>query len=156
MHRVRNSQMGNCCKIVKSKEGETLRLAHTWGAMVGAVMRAVNLHKSDNHSFRPFVQCGVSLLWLIFLPPRVFLSIHQSPSAKKATPPKYKRFRFNLERRITSPVCWAMFTLYRIVFAPTQKPYRIGLLFTHKNRDFGQVFTLYQIAFRAGTQSYLV
>ena len=130
--------------------------------MVGAVMRAVNPHKSDNHSFRPFVQCGVSLLWLIFLPPRVFflstplISIHQSPSKKKATPPKYKRFRFNLERRITSRVCWAMFTLYRIVFAPTQKPYRIGLLFTHDDGDFGQVFTLYQIAFRAGTQSYLV
>ena len=32
-----------------------------------------------------------------------------------------------------------MFTLYRyrIALTPTQKPYRIGLLFTHKNDDFG-------------------
>ena len=80
--------MGNCCKIVKSKEGETLRLAHTWGAMVGAVMRAVILHKSDNHSFRPFVQCGVSLLWLIFLPPRVFffnspIAFHKKSNSSK-------------------------------------------------------------------------
>ena len=27
---------------------------------------------------------------------------------------------------------WAMFTLYRIARAPALKPYRIGLLFTHK------------------------
>ena len=27
----------------------------------------------------------------------------------------------------------AVFTLYRIAFAPTRSPYRIGLLFTHKN-----------------------
>ena len=29
----------------------------------------------------------------------------------------------------------AMFTVYRIPFAPARKPDRIGLLFTHKNRD---------------------
>ena len=27
----------------------------------------------------------------------------------------------------------AMFTVYRITFPPPRKPYRIGLLFTHKN-----------------------
>ena len=32
-----------------------------------------------------------------------------------------------------------MFTLYRIVFGPTQKPYRIGLLFTQENSDFGAI-----------------
>ena len=31
----------------------------------------------------------------------------------------------------------AMFTLYPIAFASALKPYRIGLLFTHKNSDFG-------------------
>ena len=30
----------------------------------------------------------------------------------------------------------AMFTLYQIAFAPTRKPHRIGLLFTHKKGDF--------------------
>ena len=32
-----------------------------------------------------------------------------------------------------------MFTVYRIAFAPTRKPYRIGLVFTHKNGDFGAI-----------------
>ena len=32
-----------------------------------------------------------------------------------------------------------MLTLYQIAFAPTQKSYRIGLLFTHKNGDFGAI-----------------
>ena len=32
-----------------------------------------------------------------------------------------------------------MFTLYRIVFAPARKPYRIGLLFTYENGDFGTI-----------------
>ena len=32
-----------------------------------------------------------------------------------------------------------MFTLYWIVFAPAQKPYRIGILFTHNNGDFGAI-----------------
>ena len=32
-----------------------------------------------------------------------------------------------------------MFILYKMAFAPAQKPYRIGLLFTHKNRDFGAI-----------------
>ena len=31
----------------------------------------------------------------------------------------------------------AMFTLYRMAFAPPRKSYRIGLLFTHKNRCGG-------------------
>lgn len=31
------------------------------------------------------------------------------------------------------------FTLYRIDFGPAWKQYRIGLLFSHKNRDFGAV-----------------
>ena len=30
-------------------------------------------------------------------------------------------------------------TLYRIAFAPVRKPYRIGLLFTHKSGDFGAI-----------------
>ena len=30
-----------------------------------------------------------------------------------------------------------MFTLYRIAFGPARKPYRLGLLFIHKNNDFG-------------------
>ena len=29
-----------------------------------------------------------------------------------------------------------MFTIYREAFPPAQKPYRIGILFTHKNGDF--------------------
>ena len=32
-----------------------------------------------------------------------------------------------------------MFALYRIVFAPAWKPYLRGLLFTHKNGDFGAI-----------------
>ena len=32
-----------------------------------------------------------------------------------------------------------MFSPYLIAFAPARKPYRIGLLFTHKNRDFGAI-----------------
>ena len=32
-----------------------------------------------------------------------------------------------------------MFTQYRIAFAPARKPYRIELLFTHKNGDFGEI-----------------
>ena len=33
----------------------------------------------------------------------------------------------------------AMFTLSRIAFAQALKPYRTGLLFTHKNNDFGAI-----------------
>ena len=33
----------------------------------------------------------------------------------------------------------AMFTLSRIAFAQALKPYRTGLLFTHKNSDFGAI-----------------
>ena len=33
----------------------------------------------------------------------------------------------------------AIITLYRTEFAPAQKPYRTGLLFAHKNGDFGAV-----------------
>ena len=33
-----------------------------------------------------------------------------------------------------------MFTLYQTALAPARKPYRIGLPFTHKNRDFGAIF----------------
>ena len=32
-----------------------------------------------------------------------------------------------------------MFTLYQIAFSPARKIYRIGLLFTHKNGDFGGI-----------------
>ena len=32
-----------------------------------------------------------------------------------------------------------MYTLYRVAFAPARKPYRLGLLFTHKNGDFGAI-----------------
>ena len=32
-----------------------------------------------------------------------------------------------------------MFTFYRVAFAPARKPYRIGLLFTHNNGDFGAI-----------------
>ena len=32
-----------------------------------------------------------------------------------------------------------MFTLYRIAFGPARKPYRLGLLFIHKNSDFGAI-----------------
>ena len=36
-----------------------------------------------------------------------------------------------------------MLTLYRTAFAPGRKPYRtLGLLFTHKNRDFGAISVL--------------
>ena len=33
----------------------------------------------------------------------------------------------------------AMFTLYQIPLAPVRKPYRIGLLLTHKKGDFGAI-----------------
>ena len=33
----------------------------------------------------------------------------------------------------------AMFTLSQIAFAQALKPYRTGLLFTHKNSDFGAI-----------------
>ena len=32
-----------------------------------------------------------------------------------------------------------MLTLYRIAFAPARKSYRIRILFTHKNGDFGAI-----------------
>ena len=32
-----------------------------------------------------------------------------------------------------------VFTLYRIDLAQTQKSYRVGLLFTHNNGDFGTI-----------------
>ena len=32
-----------------------------------------------------------------------------------------------------------MLTLYRIALAPSRKSYRIRLLFTHKNGDFGPI-----------------
>ena len=32
-----------------------------------------------------------------------------------------------------------VFTLYRIDLAQTQKSYRVGLLFTHNNGDFGAI-----------------
>ena len=69
-----------------------------------------------------------------------------------------------------------MFTLYKIAFAATGIPHRIGILFTHKSADFGaisatkrswaapiskveshisdEVFILYRVAFRVGTNSY--
>ena len=39
-----------------------------------------------------------------------------------------------------------MFTLYWIAFAPARKPFRIALLFTHKNGDFGAISVKAQIA----------
>ena len=32
-----------------------------------------------------------------------------------------------------------MFTLYQVAFTPASKPYRIELLFTYKNGDFGAI-----------------
>ena len=32
---------------------------------------------------------------------------------------------------------WLLSTRYRIAFAQARKSYRVGLLFTHKNGDFG-------------------
>ena len=73
-----------------------------------------------------------------------------------------------------------MFTPYGIAFAQARKPYRLGLLFTNRNSDFGAIFvterscaavisqvesdndmsdsvhTQLWIAFCAGTKSYLV
>ena len=37
-----------------------------------------------------------------------------------------------------------MLTLFRIVLAPKRKPYRLGLLFTHENDDFGAIFVTEQ------------
>ena len=34
---------------------------------------------------------------------------------------------------------WLLFTRYRIAFAQARKSYCIGLLFTHKNGDFGAI-----------------
>ena len=43
-----------------------------------------------------------------------------------------------------NPVYWAddyvLFTIYQTSFAPARKPYRIGLMFTHKNSDFSAIF----------------
>lgn len=83
--------MGKCYKAVKAKERGTLLLAHTLGAMVGAVMRAVNPNKSDIRSIRPVVECGwVRMLWLIFLAPRgclfrlrLFQFTHRLPQKKQ-------------------------------------------------------------------------
>ena len=33
-----------------------------------------------------------------------------------------------------------MFTLHQTALAPARKPYRTGLLSTHKNGDFGTIF----------------
>ena len=35
---------------------------------------------------------------------------------------------------------YALFTIYQTSFAPARKPYRIGLMFTHKNSDFSAIF----------------
>ena len=32
-----------------------------------------------------------------------------------------------------------MYTVHHVAFAPARKPYQIGLLFTHKNGDFGAI-----------------
>ena len=48
----------------------------------------------------------------------------------------------SLQRNITlcvGTVTNAMFTLCRIVFAPPRKSYRLRLLFTHNNGDFGAI-----------------
>ena len=42
-------------------------------------------------------------------------------------------------KRITKMTFQAMFALRWIAFAPARKSYRIGLLLTHKNGDFGAI-----------------
>ena len=44
-----------------------------------------------------------------------------------------------LRSEITIRDFTAVFTINLIAFAPAQNPYRIGLLFTHKNGDFGVI-----------------
>ena len=41
------------------------------------------------------------------------------------------------KQEITIVLIKAMFILYRMAFTPVRKPYRIWLLFTHTNDDFG-------------------
>ena len=44
------------------------------------------------------------------------------------------------EKKKTRIIAFApMFTQYRIAYALARKPYRIELLFTHKNGDFGEI-----------------
>ena len=48
-------------------------------------------------------------------------------------------YNLMLDKRTQKDVCGEA-TLYRVVFAPARKPYRItGLLFTHKNGDFSAI-----------------
>ena len=42
-----------------------------------------------------------------------------------------------------------MCTLHKIAFAQARKPYRLGLLFTHKNGDFGAISVTQQIGVHA-------
>ena len=44
-------------------------------------------------------------------------------------------------------------TLYRMAFAPNQKPYWIGILFTHKKRDFGSISVTERSCARADLES---
>ena len=41
--------------------------------------------------------------------------------------------------KLDNQLFYAMFSLYQVAFAPAPKPYRIGLLFTGKNGDFGAI-----------------
>lgn len=137
--------MGKCYKVVKAKEGGTLLLAHTLGAMVGAVMRAVNPHKSDIRSIRPVVECGwVRMLWLIFLAHRgclfrlrLFQFTHRLP--QKSNSPKIQKIPIQSGTPHHNSSVLGYAHTISDSFAPAGKPYRKGLLFTHNNGDFGAI-----------------
>ena len=46
-------------------------------------------------------------------------------------------YKVTLQFRYVQVSIKPIVTIYRIAFAPAQKPYWRGLLFTHENRDFG-------------------
>ena len=51
---------------------------------------------------------------------------------------KFRNDMVNMQRLLFNK-SKAMFTLWRMAFAPAKKQYRIGLLFSHKNGDFGVI-----------------
>ena len=64
------------------------------------------------------------------------LATDASKIYKLKTSSKFRSEMVNTQRLLFKK-SKAMFTLYLIAFAPARKQYRMGLLFTHKNGDFG-------------------
>ena len=61
-----------------------------------------------------------------------------SKICKLKTSSKFRNDKVNMQRLLFNK-SKAVFTIYQIAFAPAKKPYRIGLLFSHKNGDYGAI-----------------